>query len=112
MATATPGPHDAYTARQRLAAIKGRAELDAAYAAEVHADPAAAMRAAGFADTEASALSTAHAAAADDPAGVLGTCFDTTCAVSICPPTCVVSIPAIPGVCQQPGSDCHIFSVF
>ncbi|MER7010250.1 hypothetical protein ABT324_02320 [Saccharopolyspora sp. NPDC000359] len=110
----TSDPHDEYTPRQRLSAIKARAEIDAAYAAEVRANPGEALRAAGFTEGQAQALTTAQTAS-DNPAVVLGACFDTTCAISICPPTCVVSIPGIPGVCKGAGGggdSCGLFSIF
>jgi hypothetical protein len=94
----TGGGHDDYTPRERLQAMMLRAYIDEDYASSLRADPVAALQRVGFPETEARGL-------VQQPRGVdaltRGSCFDTTCMVSICPASCVASIPAIPGVCTE-----------
>jgi hypothetical protein len=107
---------DEYTPRERLAAMVGRAELDPdGYGMELRADPVAALQRAGFSDADARALTSPERA--EDPAAALrGACFDTTCIISLCPGTCFVSIPGIPGVCPGAGGGggggCNFFTFF
>lgn len=103
---------DQYTPRERLAAMVARAELDPdGYGAQLRSNPEEALRTAGFADNDARSLLSQDRAA--DPAAALrGACFDTTCVISLCPGTCFVSIPNIPGVCKPAGGGCGFFSLF
>jgi hypothetical protein len=106
---------DEYTPRERLAAMVGRAELDPdGYGMELRADPVAALQRAGFSDADARALTSPERA--EDPAAALrGACFDTTCIISLCPGTCFVSVPAIPGICSPGGGGgggCSFFTFF
>jgi hypothetical protein len=114
MTQATPNPIDQYPPRARLAALIARCELDPlGFGTEVRANPTAALQQIGFSSAEASALSSAQAAGADDPAAALGGgCFDTSCIVSLCPPSCFVSAPPIPGVCDGGGGGCGFLSIF
>jgi|tagenome__1003787_1003787.scaffolds.fasta_scaffold20244437_1 hypothetical protein len=115
--TPPPSPIDEYTPRARLAALIARCELDPeGIGAAVRADPVAAMQSAGFSEGQAQAL-TAAPAQADDPVAALAAgCNDTSCVISFCPPTCFVTIPAIPGICQPGGGGgghgCSIFTLF
>lgn len=106
---------DQYSPRERLAAMVGRAELDPdGYGAELRANPEDALRSAGFDDGATRSLLSQDRAA--DPVAALRACFDTTCVVSLCPGTCFVSIPGIPGVCKGAGGGggggCSVFSLF
>jgi hypothetical protein len=97
-----PRPIDQYTPREKLAALIARCETDPSGAGMVvRADPIAALQSVGFSQGQAQSL-TAPAAQADDPVAALGAgCNDTSCAISLCPPTCFVTIPAIPGICKE-----------
>ena len=111
-----PSPVDEYSPRARLAALLARCELDPdGVGKAVKADPVAALQSVGFSQGQAESL-TAAPAQADDPVVALAAgCNDTSCLVSLCPPTCFATIPAIPGLCQQGGGGgggCRIFSVF
>lgn len=105
---------DHYSPRERLAAMVGRAELDPdGYGAELRANPEDALRQAGFDETAARNL-LSQDRAADPGAALRGACFDTTCVISLCPGTCFVSVPAIPGICRGGGGGggCGFFSIF
>jgi len=90
--------HADYTPRERLQAMLLRAYIDEDYASSLKADPAGALRRVGFSDSDARELT-------QQPRGVdaitRGSCFDTTCIISLCPSSCVASVPAIPGVCTE-----------
>jgi hypothetical protein len=111
-AAAQAAPIDQYSPRERLAALLARCELDPeGVGAEVKANPIAALQSVGFSQGQAESL-TAAPAQADDPVVALAAgCNDTSCLISFCPATCVVTIPAIPGLCPPPGTGgCGIFS--
>jgi hypothetical protein len=104
---ASRAPFEEYTPRQRLAAMLIRAELDPeGYGMELRNNPERALRSVGLSDAETRSLISSERAA--EPGATLrGACFDTTCGLSFCPETCFVSIPAIPGVCNN----CTFFSL-
>ena len=113
---APAAPIDQYSARAKLAALLARCELDPeGVGAEVKANPTAALQSVGFSQGQAQSL-TAAPAQADDPVVALAAgCNDTSCLISFCPPTCFVTIPAIPGLCPPPhggGGGCSFFSIF
>src|SRR5690348_4206263 len=94
-----------YTPRARLAALVARAELNPdTIGVEVRANPQRALEDAGFTEAEAQQLLAPSAADVDPREGVLaaagGGCSDTTCGLSLCPGTCFVTVPAIPGLCK------------
>jgi len=109
---ASPSPVDQYSPRARLTALLARAELDPENIGKaVREDPIGALQSVGFSQDQAQALTAAPAQAADDPVVALAAgCNDTSCVISLCPPTCFVTIPAIPGLCQP--RDCGFFSLF
>lgn len=113
--TAPTAPIDQYSPRARLAALLARCEIDPeGVGAEVKANPTAALQSVGFSQGQAQSL-TAAPAQADDPVAALAAgCNDTSCLISLCPPTCFVTIPAIPGLCQPAGGGggCGFFSLF
>jgi hypothetical protein len=102
-----------YTPRERLAAMVARAELDPdGYGMELRADPTAALQRSGFSDADARGL-LSQDRAADPGAALRGSCADTTCYISLCPGTCFISIPPIPGLCGGGGGGgCSFFSIF
>jgi hypothetical protein len=94
---------DQYTPRERLSAMVARAELDPdGYGAQLRANPEAALGSIGLSDNDARSL-LSQDRAADPGAALRAACFDTTCAISLCPGTCFVTVPALPFVCKQPG---------
>lgn len=101
---APAAPIDQYSPRARLSALLARCELDPeGVGAEVKANPTAALESVGFSQGQAESL-TAAPAQADDPVVALAAgCNDTSCLISFCPPTCFVTIPAIPGLCPPGG---------
>lgn len=108
---------DQYSPRERLAAMIARAELDPdGFGQELRDDPAAALQRAGFSDTEAQGLRSLDQRADDPAAALRAGCADTTCYISICPSSCFVTIPALPGLCNGGGGGggggCRIFSIF
>lgn len=105
---------DQYTPRERLAAMIARAELNPDdYGQRIRENPEAALQEAGFSSEQVRGLLSQQQAAVDPAAGILGggggQCSDTSCIISLCPGTCFVSIPAIPGICK---TDCSFFSAF
>lgn len=96
-----------YTPRERLYAMLSRAELDpTGFGAELKADPMAALRAAGFTDSDAQNLMAGNADQDESLVLIAGSgCADTTCGISICPSTCFITIPA-----GNP-STCALFSI-
>jgi hypothetical protein len=77
------------------------------FGAELRADPEGKLREMGFSEAEARGLRSQERA--DDPGAALRAgCNDTSCGLSICPPTCFVTIPAIPGLCK---TGCTFFSL-
>jgi hypothetical protein len=112
---------DQYTPRERLAAMIARAELDPDdYGQRIRENPEAALQRAGFSNDQVRGLLSQPGAAVDPAAGILGDgggqCSDTSCIISLCPGTCFVSIPAIPGICNPGGGGggggCHVFTIF
>jgi hypothetical protein len=115
---------DQYTPRERLAAMIARAELDPDdYGQQIRENPEAALQRAGFSSDQVRGLLAQPKAAVDPAAGILGgggggQCSDTSCIISLCPGTCFVSIPAIPGVCNPGGGGggggggCSLFTIF
>jgi hypothetical protein len=105
-------PTDQYSPRAKLAALILRCEIDPdGVGKAVKEDPIAALQSVGMSQGQAEAL-TAAPAQADDPVVALAAgCNDTSCIISFCPPTCFVTIPAIPGICP-PTKDCGFFSLF
>jgi hypothetical protein len=102
------GAHDGYTPRERLQAMMIRAYIDEDYANSLRANPEAALERVGFSSSEARGIM-------QQPRGVdaltRGSCMDTTCIVSLCPSSCVASVPAIPGVCTESASSNPITNV-
>ena len=112
---APSSPVDEYSPRAKLAALIFRAEVDPdGIGKAVRQDPMGALQSIGFSQGQAEAL-TAQPAQADDPVAALAAgCNDTSCLVSLCPATCFVTIPGIPGICRTGGSGggCSVFSLF
>ena len=96
------GAFDDYTPRERLQAMMIRAYIDEDYANSLKADPTAALQKVGFSDTEARGLMQQPRGA--EAVLARGSCSDTTCIISLCPSSCVASVPAIPGVCTDSAS--------
>ncbi|GAA5118976.1 hypothetical protein GCM10023320_23950 [Pseudonocardia adelaidensis] len=111
---APASPVDQYSPRARLAALIARCELDPeGVGAAVKADPVAALQSVGFSQGQAQALTAAPAQADDPVVALAGGCNDTSCIISLCPPTCFATIPAIPGLCPPPGGgNCGFLSLF
>ena len=110
---AAAGAHDQYTPRERLKALVARAEIDPDFADAVRKDPTAALQRAGFSASEAQGLlQDAQARSAEPLAALRAGCADTTCALSLCPASCFLTIPQVPGVCGGGGGGgpCGIFS--
>jgi hypothetical protein len=103
------GAWDDFSPRERLQAMMLRAYIDEDYASSVKADPTAALQKVGFSDTEARGFMQQPRGA--EAVLARGSCFDTTCIISICPSSCVASIPAIPGVCTESASSNPITQV-
>jgi len=93
--------HAEYSPREKLAAMLIRAEIDEDFANSLRKDPTQLLTRAGLDEAAARELMQQPRDAGPTAALSRGQCFDTTCIVSLCPASCNVSTPAIPGVCTE-----------
>ena len=101
MSSQSGGAHAEYTPRERLQAMLIRAEIDEDFANSLRKDPTSLLTRAGLSEADARELMQTPRDSGPTAALSRGGCYDTTCIVSLCPASCNVSTPAIPGICQS-----------